>query len=317
MSLGAVGGRGGDVSSGAVDGRGSDVISGEMSADETRGGRESFGRRLSAAMDARGQLCVGIDPHPALLSAWGLGQDVAGLERFARTVVEALGSTVAVLKPQSAFFETYGAAGIAVLEDVLAESRAAGALALLDAKRGDIGSTMAAYAAAYLTDDAPLAADAITLSPFLGFGSLRPAIDAALSSGRGVFVLALTSNPEGPGVQHAQGADGRLVAQAIADEAAALNARESPLGSVGLVVGATVGRTGIDLDTVNGPLLAPGLGAQGATADDLRTVFGAALSAVLPATSREVLAAGPSVRGLRDAAERQIEQLRAALVRSR
>ena len=276
---------------------------------------ESFGSKLDRAMVDRGPLCVGIDPHPGLLRAWDLPESVAGLEKFAMTTVEALAGTVAVLKPQSAFFEAYGSAGVAVLERLIAQARAAGALVLLDAKRGDIGSTMAAYAAAYLTEGSPLAADAVTLSPYLGFGSLRPAIDAAKTNGRGIFVLALTSNPEGPALQHAVAADGRSVAQTIADAAAAENSGETPMGSIGLVVGATIGRTGVDLSQVNGPLLAPGLGAQGATVADLEVVFGEKLGAVLPTTSREVLQAGPAVARLRSAATALAEDLRTALSR--
>ena len=272
-----------------------------------------FGARLVAAIDERGPLCVGIDPHPELLREWGLPTSVAGLERFALTVVEALAPTVAVLKPQSAFFESYGSAGIAVLERVLAETKQAGALVLLDGKRGDIGSTMSAYAAAYLTDGSPLAADALTVSPYLGFGSLLPAVDVALAEGRGLFVLALTSNPEGRAVQHAVDADQKTVAQAIVDQVGALNAGDDPIGSIGLVVGATVGRTGLDLSSVNGPLLAPGLGAQGASAADLRLVFGDAHGALLPTTSREVLGAGPSVDKLREAAARVVDEVRRAL----
>jgi len=272
-----------------------------------------FGARLVAAIDERGPLCVGIDPHPELLREWGLPTSVAGLERFALTVVEALAPTVAVLKPQSAFFESYGSAGIAVLERVLADTKQAGALVLLDAKRGDIGSTMSAYAAAYLTDGSPLAADALTVSPYLGFGSLLPAVDVALAEGRGLFVLALTSNPEGRAVQHAVDADQKTVAQAIVDQVGALNAGDDPIGSIGLVVGATVGRTGLDLSSVNGPLLAPGLGAQGASAADLRLVFGDAHGALLPTTSREVLGAGPSVDKLREAAARVVDEVRRAL----
>jgi orotidine-5'-phosphate decarboxylase len=200
-----------------------------------------------------------------------------------------------------------------VLERVLAETRPAGALVLLDAKRGDIGSTMSAYAAAYLTDGSPLAVDALTVSPYLGFGSLTPAVDVALAEGRGLFVLALTSNPEGRAVQHAVDADQKTVAQAIVDQVGALNAGDDPIGSIGLVVGATVGRTGLDLSSVNGPLLAPGLGAQGASAADLRLVFGDAHGALLPTTSREVLGAGPSVQKLREAAARVVDEVRAAL----
>ncbi|MGS0687361.1 orotidine-5'-phosphate decarboxylase [Nakamurella sp. GG22] len=275
---------------------------------------EPFGARLVAAIDKRGPLCVGIDPHPGLLQAWGLSATVAGLERFTMTVVEALGPTVAVLKPQSAFFEAYGSAGVAVLEKALAATRDAGALVLLDAKRGDIGSTMAAYAAAYLTGTSPLAADALTVSPYLGFGSLTPALDVALAEGRGLFVLALTSNPEGRQVQHATHEDGdKTVAQSIIDQVGAVNAGDYPIGSIGLVVGATIGKTGVDLSNVNGPLLAPGLGAQGATAADLKLVFADAHGALLPTTSREVLGAGPSVSGLREAAQRVVDEVRAAL----
>lgn len=278
-----------------------------------------FGARLAAAMDARGPLCAGIDPHPSLLASWGLEMTPSGLERFAMTTVEALADRVAVLKPQSAFFEAFGSAGIAVLEKVLAEGRAAGALMLLDAKRGDIGSTMAAYASAYLADGSPLAADALTVSPFLGFGSLQPAIDAALAGGRGLFVLCRTSNPEGAAIQLAQPpqsegsrADMTLSAQ-IASAAARLNAGAEPMGSIGLVVGATVIDVSADLGAVNGPLLAPGIGAQGATADDLTRIFGSARSNVLPSVSRSILTAGPSVDGLRDAAARTVDEVRVAL----
>ncbi|WP_229072437.1 orotidine-5'-phosphate decarboxylase [Actinoplanes sp. DH11] len=274
---------------------------------------ETFGERLHAAVAERGPLCVGIDPHASLLARWGLSDDLAGLERFARTVVDALADRVAVLKPQSAFFERFGSRGVAILESTIRQSREAGALVLLDVKRGDIGSTMAAYASAYLDPASSLCADAITVSPYLGVGSLRPAFDLAAANGGGVFVLALTSNPEGPAVQHAVGPDGKTVAQTIIDEISQVNAGAQPLGSLGLVVGATIGETGHDLSAVNGPLLAPGLGAQGATPSDLRAVFGESLRNVLPSYSREVLAAGPQSSDLRAAAERVRDDCRAAL----
>ncbi|WP_269811329.1 orotidine-5'-phosphate decarboxylase [Kineosporia sp. NBRC 101677] len=274
-----------------------------------------FGERLSAAVRERGPLCVGIDPHPALLARWGLDDDVAGLERFTLTTVEALAGQVAVIKPQAAFFERFGSRGVAVLEQALAGVREAGGLSIVDAKRGDIGSTMAAYADAYAGPASPLAGDAVTVSPFLGFGSLRPLLDVARANGRGVFVLALTSNPEGGQVQHARGAEGRTVAQTMIDAAAAENTGAQPLGSVGVVVGATV--TGVgrehDLSALNGPILAPGIGAQGATAADLKAVFGAAVGHVLPNSSREVLGAGPSVAQLREAAARTVESVREVL----
>jgi orotidine 5'-phosphate decarboxylase subfamily 2 len=264
----------------------------------------TFGARLRAAIDARGALCVGIDPHSSLLAKWGLPDDPGGLERFALTVTEALADRVAIFKPQSAFFERHGSRGIAVLEKTIASARAGGALVLLDAKRGDIGSTVQAYADAYLDPASPLFADALTVNPFLGFGSLQPFYDAAAKHGAGVFVLALTSNPEGPEVQAASATDGRTVAAAILDRLAETNAGAEPMGSLGAVVGATIGdaAAGIDFAKVNGPLLAPGFGAQGGTAADLERIFGPAIQNVLPATSRGLLAHGPSQADLRAAA---------------
>ncbi|HYP44650.1 MAG TPA: orotidine-5'-phosphate decarboxylase [Propionibacteriaceae bacterium] len=267
----------------------------------------TYGRRLAETVARRGALCVGIDPHPQLLARWGLAADAAGLERCARGMVEALGLQVAVMKPQSAFFEAYGSAGVAVLERVLADIAQAGALSLLDVKRGDIGSTMAAYAVAYLSDGSPMAADAITLSPYLGFGSLREAVDLAGASGRGVYVLALTSNPEGPAVQHAVTTTGVTVGASVIAAAGEANAQAASLGElghVGVVVGATIGGTGLDFSALNGSILAPGVGAQGAEAADLVDVFGPALPLVLPSVSREVMSAGPQPAALREAADR-------------
>ena len=269
----------------------------------------SFGARLHAAMADRGPLCVGIDPHAALLLDWGLADDVAGLERFALTTVEATAPYAAVVKPQSAFYERFGSRGIAVLERVVEESRAAGALVLLDVKRGDIGSTSQAYADAYLDPSSPLASDAITVSPFLGFGSLDPILDTARRHGAGVFVLALTSNKEGPEVQHAAVDGGGTVAGRMLDHLRRLNAGADPIGSFGAVVGATIGETSEDLD-INGPLLVPGFGAQGGTTDDLRRIFGRVAGAVLPSSSRDVLRFGPDVAAMRDAVRRTNDELR-------
>ncbi|GAB3194959.1 orotidine-5'-phosphate decarboxylase [Nocardioides hungaricus] len=268
----------------------------------------TFGARLHAAIADRGPLCVGIDPHVGLLHEWGLADDVAGLERFALTAVEAVAPYASVVKPQSAFYERFGSRGVAVLERVIAESRAAGALVLLDVKRGDIGSTSQAYADAYLDPAAPLACDAITVSPFLGFGSLDPIVDTARRHDAGLFVLALTSNKEGPEVQHAVVPSGGTVAGAMLGHLRRLNADASPLGSFGAVVGATIGATDEDL-AFNGPILAPGFGAQGGTLADVRRLFGSA-AAVLPSSSRDVLRLGPSVEAMRDIVLRTNEELR-------
>lgn len=276
-----------------------------------------FGARLQEATTALGPLCAGIDPHTSLLHAWGLDDDLAGLERFARVAVEAFGGHVAAAKPQSAFFERFGSGGIAVLEQVVADLRAAGTLCVVDAKRGDIGSTMQAYAQAYCGNDSALAGDAVTISPYLGTASLRPVLDLARSTGRGVFVLALTSNPGSSQVQHARTPGGASVAAQVCAAVAAENAGAQPMGSVGLVVGATVGDAvqslGLDLAGVNGPLLAPGVGAQGGGAQDLRRVFAGARSRVLASSSRQLLAAGPDVRALRAAARRAAQEYATAL----
>lgn len=260
-----------------------------------------FGDRLSAAMTARGPLCLGIDPHPELLRAWGLSTDADGLARFSDLCVSAFAG-FAVVKPQVAFFEAYGSAGFAVLERTMAGLREAGVLVLADAKRGDIGSTMAAYATAW-AGDSPLAADAVTASPYLGFGSLQPLLDTARDHGRGVFVLAATSNPEGSSVQRAE-TEGRTVAQSIVDAAAAVNhAGGSGRGSVGVVVGATLDSPP-DVGDLNGPVLVPGVGAQGGRPEALAGLAGSHPGQLLPAVSREVLRAGPNLDALRGAGER-------------
>lgn len=260
----------------------------------------SFGSRLRVALDAYGPACVGIDPHASLLAQWGLPDSVDGLKAFTDSCVQAFAGQVAVVKPQSAFFERFGSPGIAVLEDAMQALRHTGTLVVLDVKRGDIGSTAAAYADAYLDEDSPLAADAITVSPFLGFGSLHPFFEVAEKNDAGVFVLALTSNPEAPEVQHATVGE-RTIAGVMLDHLRELNAGQQPMGSFGAVVGATIGSTGEDLD-INGPLLVPGFGAQGGTVDSVRSLFAGVLERVVVSTSREVLSAGPEVRALQDAA---------------
>ena len=268
----------------------------------------TFGSRLSEAVAGRGRLCVGIDPHPGLLDDWGLTDSVFGLEKFSMTAVEAFAGATAVVKPQSAFFERHGSRGIAVLEQLVSELRGMGSLVVLDVKRGDIGSTAQAYADAYLDQNSPLAADAITASPFLGMGSLDPIVSTALANDAGVFVLALTSNPEGPQFQHAIAADGRSVAATVLDSLREANGPLDPggLGSFGAVVGATIGQADVDLD-IGGPLLVPGIGAQGGTADDVRRIFGGVLDQVLPSSSREILSAGPDAGALHSAVGRSMD----------
>lgn len=264
----------------------------------------AFGERLSGALETYGPLCVGIDPHAALLADWGLPASAAGVREFGLRVVEAAGGRVGIVKPQVAFFERYGSGGFAALEEVQRAARDAGLIVIADAKRGDIGSTMDGYAAAWLEPGAPLEADAVTVSPYLGPGSLRGTITAAARTGKGVFVLAATSNPEAFGLQSAEvtavdARRGQTVADWVASGVGWANraaAQGGGLGHVGLVVGATVDRgdLGLSDESLRGaPILAPGFGAQGVALGDARSVFGSLAAQVIASASRSVLAAGP------------------------
>lgn len=260
----------------------------------------TFGSRFDAARQAYGPLCVGLDPHGSVLESWGLDDSFDSLERFAEITVEAFAGQVGFVKPQSAFFERFGSRGVQVLEWLLQQFRHTGTLTILDVKRGDIGSTAAAYAEAYLDDDSPMAADAVTVNPYLGFGSLEPFFAEAQRNDAGVFVLALTSNPEGPEFQHAQTEHG-TVAGSVLSQLAELNQGAAPIGSFGAVVGATIGETAEALD-INGPLLVPGFGAQGGTIADIQRLFASVYDACVPTSSRGILQAGPDPVALRESA---------------
>jgi orotidine-5'-phosphate decarboxylase len=244
---------------------------------------------------------VGIDPHPFLLAEWGLSDTASGLRDFGLRVVDAAAGSVGILKPQVAFFERHGSAGYSALEATMAAARAAGLLVIADVKRGDVGSSVEAYAQSWLTPGAPLEADAITVSAFQGVGTLAAPIALALDAGKGVFVLAATSNPEGWYLQSAVVADGvhaaRSVAASIVDEVRELNAGDGRVGSVGLVLGGTVdlARCGIDRAALGGiPILAPGFGEQGAHFSGLRAQYGPGTDTAVVSVSRALLRAGPA-----------------------
>ncbi|MCP2636936.1 orotidine-5'-phosphate decarboxylase [Microbacterium sp. HD4P20] len=263
----------------------------------------SFGERLRTAMAARGQLCVGIDPHVHLLEDWGLDASAAGAREFGLRTVEAAAEAVAVVKPQVSFFERYGSAGFAALEEVLAAARAAGLVVIGDAKRGDIGTTMDAYGEAWLTPGSPLEVDAVTVSPFLGVGTLEGTFALAEREGKGAFVLAATSNPDAFTAQRARlesttQSGSETVSGAIVHEVSARNARVTPpgeWGSIGFVIGATVdwADAGLEPFAPTAPILGPGFGHQGAEPAQLRSRFGALAPAVIASESRSILAAGP------------------------
>lgn len=258
----------------------------------------SFGELLPGVFARLGRLCVGIDPHAALLAAWGLPDSAEGVREFGLRVVGAAAGRAGIVKPQVAFFERHGAAGYAALETVLAEARAADLVVIADVKRGDIGSSVDAAGEAWLQPGSPLEVDAMTAVAYQGFGSLDPVFDRARRHGKGVFVLAATSNPEGASNQRAVRADGRTVAAGIVADAAHRNGAAVPgaLGSVGVVLGATVSlaEAGIDPRALaRTPILAPGFGHQGALIADGPAIFGDLTENVLVSVSRSILQAGP------------------------
>lgn len=272
---------------------------------------ETFGARLAAQFARGRRLCVGVDPHDHLLDDWGLPRDASGAERMGRAVVAAAVDAACVVKPQIAFFERFGAAGFTALERVFADARDAGLMVIADVKRGDVGSTFAAYAEAWLAPGSPLEADAMTAHAYHGFGSLAGATGLIEAHGKGIFVLSATSNPEARDLQQARDAGGRTVAQQIFHAAehtgADLHAHE-PVGSVGVVLGATVPLPDFGIDiTESGaarerarpvvPILAPGFGYQGAKLEEAGQLFGTLGPGLIAAESRSVLAGG--AEGLR------------------
>ncbi|GAB3044831.1 orotidine-5'-phosphate decarboxylase [Parafrigoribacterium mesophilum] len=263
-----------------------------------------FGERLAATFAAWGQLCVGIDPHPWLLTQWAVPDTASGVREFGLRVVDACAGRVGIVKPQVAFFERHGAAGFAALEAVLGAARAAGLLVIADAKRGDVGSSAEAYGAAWLTPGSPLEAAALTVNPYLGVGSLDPVIALARRHGKGLYVLAATSNPEGLAGQTAVVANGEQTTQTLAggivNEVMQRNATvASPIGDLGVVLGATLDLAGYGIDPdrlVGSPatsVLAPGFGHQGARFDQVRSHFRSASPVTVLSVSRSILAAGP------------------------
>jgi orotidine-5'-phosphate decarboxylase len=275
-----------------------------------------FQQRFLVLAAERSPLCVGIDPAAESLQGWGLADDAQGLRAFCERMVEACAPLVAVVKPQTAFFERHGPAGMEILRQTVEAAQSHGALVIIDAKRGDISTTAAAYADAFLGPGSPFGGDAMTLSAYLGLGSLAPFFDVARDQGAGLFVVVRSSNPEGSELQQARLPDGRSVAEHLADQISARNAAEEPneLGMIGAVVGATQGRevAGLADRLPTSLLLVPGIGAQGATIADVRRDFGRHYSRVIPSISRGIARAGPAAADLKRAVERRIAEIRGA-----
>jgi orotidine-5'-phosphate decarboxylase len=271
---------------------------------------ETFGARLADRVGERGALCVGIDPSSRLLADWGREDTVEGAEFASRQLVEAVADVATAVKAQVAYFERFGARGYALLERVIAEARDAGLLVIGDAKRGDVPSTNEGYANAWLSEGSALAVDALTVSPYLGVAALAPFIELGGATGRGVFILAATSNVEGRALQSARDATGEALEESILRAVAEINDREDGRGHVGAVWGATRDAPRFDVAHLGGPILAPGVGAQGAGASDVARILARCpRDTVLANVSRELAGRGPERRALRDAAQRWRDDL--------
>jgi orotidine-5'-phosphate decarboxylase len=263
-------------------------------------GAGHFGDRLAAAVERKGApLCVGLDPDPALMPE-GLG-----IVEFCRGIVDAVAGIAVAVKPQAAFFEAQGREGWSALTDVCSYARDAGLLVIADAKRGDVPATARAYVAAF----APLA-DAVTVNPYLGYDSLEPFFTR---EGLGVFVLVKTSNPSSVDLQDLPLADGRPVWQHVAglvDSWGADLVGASGLSSVGAVVGATFPQEVAEARQLlpRSVLLLPGVGAQGARAEDLTEAFSIGPAGALVSASRSVLYADRGA-GWQEAAAAEAERL--------
>jgi orotidine-5'-phosphate decarboxylase len=272
----------------------------------------TFADRLAAVDGVAGRLCVGIDPHPGILTEWGLADTADGARTFGQTIIDAVINTgVTLVKPQVAFFERHGVAGMSALADLIGQARQRGLVVIADAKRGDVGSTVAAYATAWLGVGSDFESDAMTAVAYQGVGSVEPMCEAALAAGKGLFVLVNTSNPEGWATQRSLVSPGTTLAQHVFDELVARQDTSGVTGWMGCVVGATLHP---DERAVNFPdsmplwVLAPGFGFQGAKLHDLTGLFGSASEKVIPTVSRSVCQGGPE--GVVAAISHHLEELR-------
>jgi orotidine-5'-phosphate decarboxylase len=276
----------------------------------------AFAARLVQKIRDHSPLCVGVDPSTALLKACGLPDSPAGALEFGRRVLEAADYAISILKPQSAFFERFGSAGVEALEKLVELARRQEVLVLLDGKRGDIDSTGAAYAEGYFSQTTSLRVDAATTQPYLGLRALEPFFATAIANGGGVFVVVRSSNPEGQALQTARLDSGETVAQSLCREISGRNAAHvsNGLGPIGAVVGATCEDAAATVEALpNAFILAPGVGAQGATMQDVSRRMPAARGRVLPNVSRAILANGVERRDLQATIRNLQEQARQLL----
>jgi orotidine-5'-phosphate decarboxylase len=272
-------------------------------------GRSPFSRRLGDAIERAGPLCVGIDPRPPFPDEVmrGLQGTRSGgaraMERYAIGLVDAVAPYAAAVKPQVAFFELYGGYGLHALDAVCARAREHGLLVIADAKRGDIASTAAAYAEAWIGvrpgEAAPLA-DAVTVAPYMGRDSIDPFLEVAQREHAGLYLLARTSNPGAADLEERPLADGPAVWEAVAGWIDSWSRADGHPGAVGAVIGATAPAALARARALmpDAPLLLPGLGAQGGRPEDLRGVLTNPPGNALAVAARSVIEAWRDQDGL-------------------
>ena len=276
---------------------------------------DSFATRFAAVRSRFGPLAWGLDPSGSILEAWGVGDTPSGLDRFADIAVGSGQWDRGVGQAPVSLLRAARLAGNPNPPAPHHRGRNAGLLVIVDAKRGDVGTTNDAYAEAYLGPDAPLSADALTVHPYLGLAAMSGFVDRAHESGSCLLVVIRSSNPEGRSIQSAKADAGRTVEEDLLLGIGELNARFAPggIGPIGAVVGPVQFEPSLDLTAAHAIFLAPGVGAQGATASDVADIFSACPDRVIPSASRSLLAGGPHVARLRETTGTLAEEFRSLL----
>lgn len=262
----------------------------------------SFAQRFGEVRERTSALVWGADPAGGLLEQWGVGDTPDGLERFVDVVMEASVGAVGLIKPQAAFYERHGWRGIRSLTRLVQEARDQGLLVVLDAKRGDVGSTNEAYAEAYLGKGAPIEVDALTVHPYLGFEAMDAFVTRAAQSSACLLVVTRSTNPEGRLIQDSAADDGMTVEARLLEAIGSTNAAltDHDPGPIGAVVGVARNQAPLDYLGARGLFLVPGVGAQGTTPDVVAECFSSCKDRVMPSASRSLLRAGPSPARLRE-----------------
>jgi orotidine-5'-phosphate decarboxylase len=265
---------------------------------------KNFSQKFLELAKTRSPFCLGIDPTEELFKSWGLNFDIAGLKKMCEIIIAAAKDNLALVKPQSAYFERFGPKGMEVLQNLVKEFHKKETLVLLDAKKADIGATTLSYAKAYLGKESPYNFDAITVTSYMGFEALMPLLEYAKEQNCGVFIVVRSSNIEGSMIQKASITDKTSIADYLSQKINDFNHQISnqSIGPIGAVMGATLAFEDIKttISKLNNCLiLTPGIGHQGASFEDLKTNYQAILKNLIPTSSRAVLSKGPDIVSLR------------------